>query len=881
MKRKSGRGIVAGAFLFTMLLFGADTALAVETGSLPAMAEQTDEVQILDELQNTDEVQDTEQSGEAKEEENEAGNEEENKEEKNEEVKEEKTPRFTKKVTLEPGSSYDPELDAYGEPAELEMTSEQPAIVKVTKDGKLKALKCGNTVVWVTVTKGEKTSTIKIKVSVKYDRFLQKLENGQLLKKGKQKQLAFSNLEADAQVEYRSSKPKVAEVSEEGVVTAKKSGTTKLTVIVWQNEKKYVFYDKLHVYEGSAKLTQKQRENWFSDSGFVGNSLSVGLRMYFNSQKKGYLGNPVMMVRESYSFANDASATSKYRVTYNGTAYKASEAIKKSGVKKVFINMGMNDLWYSPEKVYEQYVAYLSDIRKKNPKVLIFIESTTPVAKGREKKILNNKNINTLNQLMKDYCAAQKDIYYIDISSCLKDEAGYLRADYASDGYVHLTMSAYAAWMKVVCSYTDKLMIAEWKAQDALLTAEESLEITDYEKAAALVDALEKSTVKTQLKTELKTIKKKLQESAKQPVKAENTDNTERTDNAENTENAENTNGTGNTDDTENAESIENTVNDGNTGNTENIGNVENAENTGSTENAGDTETSQKTEEMELSKVRKLTVTSQSNTSLKLSWEKQEAAGYYRIYRSTKENGSYKEIGGTTKTTYTDTACKKNTAYYYKIKAGISKTNTTCDSEYSQVVSGQTKNIADKVVFAGDSIMEGIVSYDQLKNIDSPGKKYVVAYKGLGTLSFQIKPAFDGETAVDRVISYKPDRLYLMLGMNEMSYRSQKDMLKNYTEILEAIQEESPKTEIVLIAVSPVTKSVVQKQRNYADIAEWNASLKKLAKKYNAYYFDCTEQLADADGYLKYDGGDGIHWNLKGYQVFVEQLTEFEKKRNG
>ena len=269
-----------------------------------------------------------------------------------------------------------------------------------------------------------------------------------------------------------------------------------------------------------------------------------------------------------------------------------------------------------------------------------------------------------------------------------------------------------------------------------------------------------------------------------------------------------------------------------------------------------------------------------SNTAIEITWKKGKGAGYYDIYRSTKKTGKYKKIAGTKKTTYLDKKCKKNTKYYYKVCARVSKSETERKSPLSEAASACTKNIPGKVVFAGDSIMEGVSAYHVLKEMKSPGKKSVVAHRGLGTLSFQTNGAFHGETAVDTVIAKKPDRLYLMLGMNEISYRKMGDMLKNYSEIIQQIKDESPKTEIVILAVSPVTRATALKRKGFSRITEWNKQLKKFAKDKDCRFFDYTKALKGSDGYLKYNGGDGIHWPISGYRAFIRQIDEYEKKIN-
>ena len=74
-----------------------------------------------------------------------------------------------------------------------------------------------------------------------------------------------------------------------------------------------------------------------------------------------------------------------------------------------------------------------------------------------------------------------------------------------------------------------------------------------------------------------------------------------------------------------------------------------------------------------------------SNGKPKLSWSKVTGADKYYIYRSTDgKNFSY--LTSTTKLSYTNTGAKKNTKYYYKVKA-VCSSSTNANSAYSTVVS--------------------------------------------------------------------------------------------------------------------------------------------------------------------------------------------------
>lgn len=266
-----------------------------------------------------------------------------------------------------------------------------------------------------------------------------------------------------------------------------------------------------------------------------------------------------------------------------------------------------------------------------------------------------------------------------------------------------------------------------------------------------------------------------------------------------------------------------------------------------------------------------------SSTSLRVEWEEEPNAVYYKVYRSKKKNGGYKQVAVTSGLHYRDKRLKKDTTYYYKVQACISKGNSAGNSALSQAAGKKTKTYDRTTVFAGDSLMVGVTC--ALKSIDIGGSKKGVAYKGLGTMTFQTRSVFGGKTGVEKVLSYKPYRVYLMLGMNEIFYRGVDDMLDNYVEIIETLREESPDTDIVLLATSPVSKAEERRRPGFKKIAGWNKKIEKLAEKYDVHFYDYTADYTDADGYLikKYNGGDGIHWNMKGYTHFGELIEKYDK----
>ena len=74
-----------------------------------------------------------------------------------------------------------------------------------------------------------------------------------------------------------------------------------------------------------------------------------------------------------------------------------------------------------------------------------------------------------------------------------------------------------------------------------------------------------------------------------------------------------------------------------------------------------------------------------ANGKPKLTWNAVTGADKYYVYRST-DGKTYKQLSTTTKTNLTNTGAKKNTKYYYKVKA-VCTTNTNANSALSKAVS--------------------------------------------------------------------------------------------------------------------------------------------------------------------------------------------------
>jgi len=270
-----------------------------------------------------------------------------------------------------------------------------------------------------------------------------------------------------------------------------------------------------------------------------------------------------------------------------------------------------------------------------------------------------------------------------------------------------------------------------------------------------------------------------------------------------------------------------------------------------------------------------------SASSVKVSWNpgKNQQPKYYKVYYTDNAAGDYKLAGTTRDTLYRVSGLQVNRDYYFKVKACAAKKASGMDGALSDAVKIRTVPYNRTTIFAGDSITVGLRTYNILSGMSIQGNKGIVAEVGLNTTTFRTRRVFEGKTGVEAIIAAKPYRVYLMLGDNEIHYRSKEDTVAGYREILKRIQAGTPDTDIVVLAATPVTSAKVASQKGFAQIPAYNESLKALAKSMGVRYFDCTDFLKDSSGWLKtsYAAGDGIHWQVEAYREYARRLEAYDR----
>jgi len=222
---------------------------------------------------------------------------------------------------------------------------------------------------------------------------------------------------------------------------------------LFSNVKKVKVLSVSDIANGKSRKTY----GYFEDSLFIGDSVLQGLQIYLNSKGGNYLDGAKAKGVISYSLIAALNKESSLHPEYNGKKMAPEYYIKATGVKKVFLSLGVNDIHNTgnASQACENYKELISRIKEVNPEVKIHVLSTTYGDKSHKNGKKYSTGVKEFNELMRDYCN-YTDVDFIDIASYLATSDDCLKSEYCSDGYVHLTYQAYGIWDKVLRNYAWK-----------------------------------------------------------------------------------------------------------------------------------------------------------------------------------------------------------------------------------------------------------------------------------------------------------------------------------------------------------------------------------------------------------------------------------------
>lgn len=179
--------------------------------------------------------------------------------------------------------------------------------------------------------------------------------------------------------------------------------------------------------------------SFFDDAVFIGDSRTEGFMIYEDINAISYTHKGLMV---------DTIFTSPV-ITQDGQKITVMEALKNTSFNKVYIMLGINETgWQSSYFFIQKYGEIIDEIKKINPDAVIYVESILPVSEkvSMNHSYIKKEKIDEYNDLIKEM-VKEKGVYYLDISSAVANEAGYLPEDAATDG-IHLNKKYCDKWLQ-------------------------------------------------------------------------------------------------------------------------------------------------------------------------------------------------------------------------------------------------------------------------------------------------------------------------------------------------------------------------------------------------------------------------------------------------
>lgn len=173
-----------------------------------------------------------------------------------------------------------------------------------------------------------------------------------------------------------------------------------------------------------------------------------------------------------------------------------------------------------------------------------------------------------------------------------------------------------------------------------------------------------------------------------------------------------------------------------------------------------------------------------------------------------------------------------------------------------------------EIVFLGNSITEA-GEWQELLNSSKVVNRGISGDVSWGVLA-----------RLDEVLSSRPDKIFLLIGVNDMKRGTPPEyILGNYRRLIARVKQESPRTRLYLQSVLPVATTLLSAQYSKltnAKIRSFNDSLRILAAQEGLPYVDLHQDVfAGGDGELKREmTTDGLHLKPTAYIQWVDYLRK-------
>ena len=199
----------------------------------------------------------------------------------------------------------------------------------------------------------------------------------------------------------------------------------------------------------------------------------------------------------------------------------------------------------------------------------------------------------------------------------------------------------------------------------------------------------------------------------------------------------------------------------------------------------------------------------------------------------------------------------------------------TKDTPLDSLDDDTIKKFYENVAFIGDSRVEGLFLYTDLC-------EYSTFYSKVGlNVSKALEDPYvklDNKevTLLEAMKTKKFDKIFIMLGFNELGWPNYDVFLDKYSTLIKEIKKIQPDAKIYLQSILHVTESHSAKEEyeNNERVNLYNKNIKKLADNKTVFYINLNPCFDNKNKALKEDSTtDGIHLKPSYYDTWMRYLV--------
>lgn len=194
----------------------------------------------------------------------------------------------------------------------------------------------------------------------------------------------------------------------------------------------------------------------------------------------------------------------------------------------------------------------------------------------------------------------------------------------------------------------------------------------------------------------------------------------------------------------------------------------------------------------------------------------------------------------------------------------------------------------DDAAFVGDSVTLKLSYYAAATGCLGNAQFFASGSLGSANAMWELSnpqavhPSYQGQTMLveDCVAASGAAKLFIMLGMNDISIYGIDSAVENYQTLLERILAKSPNLTVYVQSMTPMTSTsnLLGQSINSDTIRQYNDRLQQLCQQQGWHYVDVASVMYDESGsYLRTDycsdpDDMGIHFSEAGCQAWVDYL---------